>query len=74
MLAMDALKQVMRLRGMRHVDLAEKLGIKSQILSCRYTQKNVSIAMLNEMLQPLNYKIVIMPETIKTPDDAFTIE
>ena len=74
MLAMDAVKRVMELRGLRIVDLAGKLNINKNVLIKRCTQQNVSIGKLNEMLRPMNYKVVIMPETSETPDDAFTIE
>lgn len=74
MLAMDAVKRVMELRGLRIVDLAEKLNINKNVLIKRCTQQNVSISKLNEMLRPMNYKVVIMPETSETPNDAFTIE
>lgn len=74
MLAMDAVKRVMELRGLRTMDLAEKLNIKSNVLTKRYTQQNVSVEKLNEMLRPMNYKVVIMPETSEIPDGAFTIE
>lgn len=74
MLAMDAVKRIMGLRGLRTMDLAEKLNIKSNVLTKRYTQQNVSVEKLNEMLRPMNYKVVIMPETSEIPDDAFTIE
>lgn len=74
MLAMDAVKRAMELRGLRIVDLAEKLNINKNVLIKRCTQQNVSIGKLNEMLRPMNYKVVIMPETSETPNDAFTIE
>lgn len=74
MRAMDAVRKVMEESGLRHVDFAYKLGIKSQILSSRYTQKNVSVEKLNEMLSVLNYKIVIMPKVYENPKDSFTIE
>lgn len=74
MLAMDAVKKVMELRGLRTMDLAGKLNIKSNVLTKRYTQQNVSVEKLNEMLRPMSYKVVIMPETSEIPDGAFTIE
>lgn len=74
MLAMDAVRHVMELRGMRHVDLCDKLNIKSNVLSKRYTQTNVSVSKLNEMLSILHYKVVIMPESAQLPDNSFTIE
>ena len=74
MLAMDAVKKVMELREVRHIDLCNKLDIKSNVLSKRYTQTNVSVSKLKEMLSVLNYKVVIMPVNEALPENSFEIE
>lgn len=74
MLAMDAVKKVMELREVRHIDLCNQLDIKSNVLSKRYTQTNVSVSKLKEMLSILNYKVVIMPVNEPLPENSFEIE
>ena len=74
MRAMDAVRKLMEESGFRVMDFAEKLHISSNVLSKRYSQQNVSVEKLNEMLSVLNYKIVIMPKVYENPKDSFTIE
>ena len=58
MIAMEALKEVMKIREIRPAVLCDRLGIKSNVLSERFKQKNVSVTKLNEMLRLMDYKIV----------------
>ena len=71
MLAMDAVKQVMKLKQVRPTDICESLGIKSNVLSERFKQKNVSITKLNEMLALMGYKIAMVPADTELPDGSF---
>lgn len=74
MLAMEAVKEIMRIKDIRPSELYNKLGIKSNIYSSRMKQKNVSTAVLNEMINPMGYKILLVPEWTPVPEDSFTIE
>lgn len=74
MLAMDAVKQVMKLKQVRPTDICEGLGIKSNVLSERFKQKNVSITKLNEMLALMGYKIAMVPADTELPDGSFEVE
>ena len=74
MLAMEAVREIMRIKDVRPAELYNKLGIKSNIYSSRMQQKNVSTAMLNEMVKPLGYKVVLVPEWATVPEDSFTID
>ena len=51
MVTMDAVKEIMKRKGVRPSDLCEGLGIKSNVLSERFKQKNVSVNKLNEMVR-----------------------
>lgn len=73
MKAMEAFKEIMTLKNLRHTDVCERLGIKSNVLSERFKQKNVSITKLNEMLDIADYKIVLMPKDSPTPVNSFEI-
>lgn len=74
MTAMEAVKEVMKIREVRPAVLADRLGIKSNVLSERFKQKNVSVSKLNEMLRLMDYKVVIVPRGTRLPDDGFEVE
>ena len=74
MIAMEAVKEVMKLKDVRPAVLCDRLKIKSNVLSERFKQKNVSIEKLNEMLRTMDYKIVIVPRETKIPNGGFEIE
>lgn len=74
MKSMDAFKEIMKAKDLRPTDVCEKLGIKSNVLSERFKQKNVSITKLNEMLDVADYKIVIVPKDSPVPEDGYEVE
>ncbi len=74
MKSMDAFKEIMKVKDLRPTDVCEKLGIKSNVLSERFKQKNVSITKLNEMLDVADYKIVIIPKDAPVPEDGYEVE
>ncbi len=74
MKSMDAFKEIMKAKDLRPTDVCEKLGIKSNVLSERFKQKNVSITKLNEMLDVADYKIVIVPKDLPVPEDGYEVE
>ena len=53
MLAMEAVREIMRIKDVRPAELYNKLGIASNAFCNRMQQKNVSTAVLNEMVKPL---------------------
>lgn len=74
MLASAAIKEVMKLKNVRPSVLCSRLGIKSNVLSERFKQKNTSVAKLNETLRALDYKIVIVPRETRIPEGGIEIE
>ena len=74
MKATVALKEVMQIREVRPAMLADRLGIKGNVLSERLGQDNISIAKLNEMLRLMDYKIQVVPREARTPEGGFEIE
>lgn len=62
----EILRNIMEEKSCKPIDLAKRLGISKQTLHGRLTQDNISIDKLNDMLQQLDYKIVIVPNTSKT--------
>ena len=49
MIAMEAVKEVMKIKEVRPAVLCDRLKIKSNVLSERFKQKNVSVEKLNEL-------------------------
>lgn len=74
MIAMEALKEVMRITEVKTSVLADRLGIKQNVLSERYKQRNVSVNKLSEMLRALDYKVVIVPRNTRIPDGGYEVE
>lgn len=72
--ALDAVKEVMRIRGVKQIELADRIRVKQSTLSERMSQKNVSIQKLDEMLNAMDYKIVIVPRNSKVPENGFEVE
>lgn len=74
MITMDAFKKIMEIKQVKPAVLCDRLGIKGNVLSERFKQRNISIVKLNEMLRALDYKIVLVPRETKIPDGGFEVE
>lgn len=72
--AMEAVKEIMKIREIRPAVLAGRLGVKANVLSERFTQKNVSVNKLSEMLRLLDYKIILVPRETRVPEGGFEVE
>jgi hypothetical protein len=74
MIAMEAVKEIMKLKDIRPAVLCDRLKIKSNVLSERFKQKNVSVEKLNDMLRAMDYKVVIVPRDTRIPEGGYEIE
>lgn len=74
MIAMEAVKEIMKLKDVRPAVLCDRLGIKSNVLSERFKQKNVSVEKLNDMLRAMDYKVVVVPRDTRIPEGGYEIE
>lgn len=74
MLAMEVVKEIMKLRDIRPAVLCDRLKIKSNVLSERFKQKNVSVEKLNDMLRAMDYKVVVIPREARIPEGGYEIE
>lgn len=74
MIAMEAVKEIMKLKDIRPAVLCDRLKIKSNVLSERFKQKNVSVEKLNDMLRAMDYKVVVVPRDARIPEGGFEIE
>lgn len=71
--AMEAIKAIMSLKGVRPSDICRELNIKSNVLSQRFQQENISVTKLDEMAKLMEYKIVMVPSETELSDDYFEI-
>jgi hypothetical protein len=74
MIAMEAIKEIMKLKDIRPAVLCDRLKIKSNVLSERFKQKNVSVEKLNDMLRVMDYKVVVVPREARIPEGGYEIE
>lgn len=74
MIAMEAVKEIMKLKDIRPAVLCDRLKIKSNVLSERFKQKNVSVEKLNDMLRAMDYKVVVVPREARIPEGGYEIE
>ena len=74
MIAMEAVKEIMKRKEVRPSTISEALGIKSNVLSERFKQKNVSVSKLNEMVRLMDYRVVLVPADKSLDDDCIEVE
>lgn len=74
MIAMEAVKEIMKRKEVRPSTLYEALGIKSNVLSEQFKQKNVSVSKLNEMVRLMDYRVVLVPSDKPLDDDCIEVE
>ena len=70
---MSAVREIMKLREVKPSMLCDRLGIKSNVLSERFKQENISITKLNEMLKAMDYKIILVPRNTRLPENSFEV-
>lgn len=70
----EAVREVMKDKGIGVNQMADRLDKSPRLVSERLSQENISITKLREMLRVLDYKIAILPRDTKLPEDAFEIE
>jgi hypothetical protein len=74
MKATTAVREVMTIRNEKVASLADKLKVKSNVLSERLSQDNISIVKLDEMLRLMDYKIVIVPRETREQEGWYRVE
>ena len=74
MKATEIVRKIVELKGMKYAQLAYQLKTNGRVLYERLSQKNISVDKLNEMLQALGYKIVIMPYNTPIKDDWYEVK
>lgn len=74
MKATEIVRLVMKTKEVKVAALADKLKIKSNVLSERLSQENISIAKLDEMLRLMDYKIMIVPRDTSEKEGWYRAE
>ena len=74
MKATTAVREVMTIRNEKVASLADKLKVKSNVLSERLSQDNISIVKLDEMLRLMDYKIIIVPRETREQEGWYRVE
>lgn len=74
MKATDIVRAIMKNKGVKIAALADKLKIRSNVISVRLTQDNISIAKLDEMLRLMDYKIVVVPRDTVEKEGWYRVE
>ena len=74
MKALEAVKAIMEKTGIRQVTLRKRLGLESNTMAMRLQMKNIGVDKLNEMLRAMDYKLVIMPNTVQNKPDWYEVE
>lgn len=70
----EAIKSIMKMRGIGVSALARILGCSQPAMSGRLKQDNISIAMANDMLKVLDYKVVLIPASTKPKEGWYEVE
>ena len=69
-----AIREIMKSQSVGVNKLADRLGIKQNVLSMRLKQKNMGIVLVGEMLRLLDYKIILVPRETRVPEGGFEVE
>lgn len=73
----EVLKAVMEHQDITNAILAKRLNITSAAVWERLNNKNVKdipVSLLSEMLQALNYKVIVVPEDTELPEGGYQID
>lgn len=74
MLANKIIKMLLVQTNTKQTEMSEKLGIERITFTKRMTQKNMSVLILNEMLDILGYKLVAVPKDKQLLDQEYLVE
>lgn len=77
MTAKELIKKLMVEKDMPNADMAKSIGVSQATLWERLNPKktdNMTVKKLNEMLQVLDYKVVIVPADTPLPEGGYQIE
>ena len=74
MKATDAVREIMKEKGISLGQMANTLDTSVRLVSDRLRMQNISLSKLRELLRVIDYKVVIVPRTTRIPDGGYEIE
>lgn len=74
MKATEIVREIMKAQEVGLNKMASRMGKQPRLVSDRLAQENISIDKLNELLQVLDYKVLIVPRDAKRPAGAYEVE
>ena len=63
----DAISTLIKESGLKKSEFARRIGITPQALNGRLTQEGIGVNCVAEMVEKLNYRVVLVPDTAKLP-------
>lgn len=63
----DAISKLIKDNGLKKAEFARRLNVSPQALNGRLTQEGIGINCVAEMVEKLNYRVVLIPDTAKLP-------
>ena len=71
----EAIKMIMKEQKVSQMVLAKRTNTNSQqIIGEKLNRENITIKSAKNMVNALGYKIVLMPDTMRTPTDCYEVE
>lgn len=74
MKANEAVRSVMKGKGIRPADLRRRLGIESNTMANRLMRESMNVNKLAEMLRAMDYKLVAVPADTRLSADEYEVE
>ena len=74
MKATDVVREIMKSQDVGLNKMADRMGKTPRLVSDRLSQDNISISKLNEMLQVLDYKVLVVPRDCKKPSGSYDVD
>jgi 2-phospho-L-lactate transferase/gluconeogenesis factor (CofD/UPF0052 family) len=69
----EVLKDIMDKQGVGIAMLGRRMGVSMIKANNRLSQGNMSVRILSEFCKALDYKVVLMPVSKKTPSECYDI-
>lgn len=70
----EAIREIMKAKGVTLSALADKIGKSTRLVSDRLRQENMSVDKLNELVRTMDYKIVLVPRERKVGQGEYRLE
>lgn len=69
----EAITKLIKDNGLKKAEFARRLNVSPQALNGRLTQEGIGINCVAEMVEKLNYRVVLLPDTAKLPTGSIEV-